>query len=103
MTFQLRAPSGQMGGYAVDARVWIDEAPVGIVSSLRQPGSVEVNRFAAGAHRYRAEPDGVRHGSHAAAHPQRDGDRRGAGHDPGRRRGLGAVGRRASSPELIRQ
>jgi hypothetical protein len=53
VTFQLRAPSGRMGGYAVDARVWIDEAPVGIVSSLRQPGSVEVNRFAAGAHRYR--------------------------------------------------
>jgi hypothetical protein len=53
VTFQLRAPSGRMGGYAVDARVWIDEAPVGIVSSLRQPGSIDVDRFAAGAHRYR--------------------------------------------------
>jgi hypothetical protein len=53
VTFQLRAPSTRVGGYAVEARVWIDEAPVGIVSSLRQPGWVEVRRFAAGAHRYR--------------------------------------------------
>ncbi len=53
VTFQLRAPPTRVGGYAVEARVWIDEAPVGIVSSLRQPGSLEVRRFAAGAHRYR--------------------------------------------------
>jgi hypothetical protein len=53
VTFQLRAPSARVGGYAVEARVWIDEAPVGIVSSLRQPGRLEVRRFAAGAHRYR--------------------------------------------------
>jgi hypothetical protein len=53
VTFQIRAPSARVGGYAVEARVWIDEAPVGIVSSLRQPGSLEVRRFSAGAHRYR--------------------------------------------------
>jgi hypothetical protein len=53
VTFQVRAPSARLGGYAVEARVWIDEAPLGIVSSLRQPGSLEVRRFAAGAHRYR--------------------------------------------------
>jgi hypothetical protein len=53
VTFQIRAPSARVGGYAVEARVWIDDAPVGIVSSLRQPGSLEVRRFSAGAHRYR--------------------------------------------------
>ena len=53
VTFELRAPSARVGGYAVEARVWIDEAPVGIVSSLRQPGWLEVRRFTAGAHRYR--------------------------------------------------
>jgi hypothetical protein len=53
VTFQLRAPAARVGGYAVEARVWIDDAAVGTVSSLRQPGSVEVRRFAAGAHRYR--------------------------------------------------
>lgn len=53
VTFQLRAPSARQGGYAVEARVWIDDAAVGTVSSLRQPGSMEVRRFTAGAHRYR--------------------------------------------------
>lgn len=53
VTFQLRAPSARRGGYAVEARVWIDDAAVGTVSSLRQPGSMEVRRFTAGAHRYR--------------------------------------------------
>ena len=53
VTFQLRAPAAVMSGYAWDARIWIDEAPVGNVSSLRQPKSVEVRRFPAGAHRYR--------------------------------------------------
>jgi hypothetical protein len=53
VTFQLRAPAARVGGYAVEARVWIDDAAVGTVSSLRQPGSVEVRRFAAGVHRYR--------------------------------------------------
>lgn len=53
VTFQLRAPAGRVGGYAVEARIWIDDAVVGTVSGLRQPGSVEVRRFAAGAHRYR--------------------------------------------------
>jgi hypothetical protein len=53
VTFQLHAPSARVGGYAVEARVWIDEAPVGIVSSLRQPSRLEVSRFAAGSHRYR--------------------------------------------------
>ncbi len=33
--------------------MWIDEASVGTVSSLRQPGRLEVRRFAAGSHRYR--------------------------------------------------
>lgn len=53
VTFRLRAPAPVAGGYAVDARVWIDDAQVGTVSSLRQPESVEVRRFPAGAHRYR--------------------------------------------------
>ena len=53
VTFQLRAPSAQVDGYAVEAKVWIDEASVGTVSSLRQPGRLEVRRFAAGSHRYR--------------------------------------------------
>jgi IrrE N-terminal-like domain len=53
VTFLLRAPTARVAGYAVEAEVWIDDAPVGTVSSLRQPGSVEVRRFAAGAHRYR--------------------------------------------------
>jgi len=53
VTFQLQAPSARSGGYAVEARVWIDEAPVGIVSSLRQPGRLEIRRFTAGSHRYR--------------------------------------------------
>lgn len=53
VTFQVRAPAARMGGYAVEARIWIDDALVGTVSSLRQPGTLEVRRFAAGAHRYR--------------------------------------------------
>lgn len=53
VTFQLRAPASREGGYGVEARVWVDDAAVGTVSNLRQPGSLEVHRFAAGAHRYR--------------------------------------------------
>jgi hypothetical protein len=53
VTFRVRAPASRAGGYAVEARVWIDDTHLGTVSSLRQPGSVEVRRFAAGAHRYR--------------------------------------------------
>lgn len=52
-TFTVRSPSGAIGAYAVEARIWIDDAPVGVISSVRQPGLVEVRRFAAGAHRYR--------------------------------------------------
>ncbi len=52
-TFTLRTPSGATGAYGVEARIWIDDAPVGVISSLRQPGRVEVGRFAPGAHRYR--------------------------------------------------
>jgi hypothetical protein len=51
-TFSLRTPSSA-GAYGVEARIWIDDAPVGVISSLRQPGRVEVRRFTAGAHRYR--------------------------------------------------
>jgi hypothetical protein len=53
VTFLLRAPASRPGGNAVEARVWMDETSLGTVSSIRQPGSVEVRRFAAGAHRYR--------------------------------------------------
>jgi hypothetical protein len=53
VTFQLRAPSVRVDGYALEARVWIDDASVGTVSSLRQPGRLDINRFAAGSHRYR--------------------------------------------------
>jgi hypothetical protein len=53
VTFTLQAPAPSAGQYALDARIWIDDAPVGSVSSLRQPASVEVRRFTAGVHRYR--------------------------------------------------
>jgi hypothetical protein len=53
MSFTLRSPSASAGEYAVEARVWIDDTPVGTVSSIRQPGSLEVHGFPAGAHRYR--------------------------------------------------
>jgi hypothetical protein len=53
VTFTLRSPAPSAGEYAVEARIWIDEVPVGVVSSLRLPASVEVQRFAPGTHRYR--------------------------------------------------
>jgi hypothetical protein len=52
-TFTVRTPEVAGGAYGVEARIWIDDAPVGVISSLRQPGRVEIRRFAAGAHRYR--------------------------------------------------
>ena len=47
------SPAASAGEYAVEARVWIDDDAVGTVSSIRQPGSVEVRGLPAGAHRYR--------------------------------------------------
>ena len=53
VSFTLRSPAASSGEYAVEARVWIDDTAVGTVSSIRQPGSIEVTGFAAGTHRYR--------------------------------------------------
>jgi hypothetical protein len=53
VTFRVRSPSAAEGEYALEARIWIDDVPVGTVSSLRLPGEVAVQRFAPGAHRYR--------------------------------------------------
>jgi hypothetical protein len=53
VSFTLRSPSASAGEYAVEARVWIDDTAVGTVSSIRQPGSIVVRGFPAGAHRYR--------------------------------------------------
>jgi hypothetical protein len=53
VTFRLRSPSPADGDYAIEARIWIDDVPVGIISSLRLPSEVAVQRFAPGAHRYR--------------------------------------------------
>jgi len=49
----LRAPARRTRGYGYDARIWIDETPVAIISSLRQPGSVALSHVTPGAHRYR--------------------------------------------------
>jgi hypothetical protein len=78
VTSEVRAPSARVGGYADEARVWIDEAPVS------------------------GEPDGVRHGLDASAHAERDGERRGAGEPAGRRRGRSALAQ-GLSPALVRQ
>jgi hypothetical protein len=51
-TFTVRTPASATGAYGLEARIWIDDTPVGVISSLRQPGGIEVRR-AAGAHRYR--------------------------------------------------
>jgi hypothetical protein len=51
--FRLTSPAASSGEYAVEARVWIDDTAVGTVSSIRQPGSIEVTGFPAGTHRYR--------------------------------------------------
>ncbi|MGH7581305.1 MAG: hypothetical protein ACREM9_14080 [Gemmatimonadales bacterium] len=53
VSFTLRSPAASAGEYAVEARVWIDDTEVGTVSSIRQPGSLVVRGFPAGAHRYR--------------------------------------------------
>jgi hypothetical protein len=53
VSFTLRSPAASAGEYAIEARVWIDDTPVGTVSSIRQPGSLVVRGFPAGAHRYR--------------------------------------------------
>lgn len=53
VTFTVRSPAASTGEHALEARIWIDDTPVGTVSSLRQPGSVSVQRFSGGAHRYR--------------------------------------------------
>jgi hypothetical protein len=51
--FTIISPAASSGEYAVEARVWIDDTAVGTVSSIRQPGSIEVTGFPAGTHRYR--------------------------------------------------
>jgi hypothetical protein len=53
VSFTLRSPAASAGEYAIEARVWIDDNPVGTISSIRQPGSLVVRGFPAGAHRYR--------------------------------------------------
>ena len=53
VSFTLRSPAASAGGYAVEARIWIDDAAVGTVSSIRQPGSIVVRGLPAGTHRYR--------------------------------------------------
>jgi hypothetical protein len=53
VSFTLRSPAASAGEYAVEARVWIDDVAVGTVSSIRQPGSLIVRGFPAGAHHYR--------------------------------------------------
>jgi len=53
VSFILRSPAASSSEYAVEARVWIDDTAVGTVSSIRQPGSIEVTGFPAGTHRYR--------------------------------------------------
>ena len=53
VSFTLRSPAASSGEYAVEARIWIDDAAVGTVSSIRQPGSIVVRGVPAGTHRYR--------------------------------------------------
>ena len=53
VSFTLRSPAASAGEYAVEARIWIDDAAVGTVSSIRQPGSIVVQGLPAGTHRYR--------------------------------------------------
>jgi hypothetical protein len=53
VSFTLRSPAASTGEYAVEARIWIDDAAVGTVSSIRQPGSIVVRGLPAGTHRYR--------------------------------------------------
>jgi hypothetical protein len=53
VSFTLRSPPASAGEYAVEARIWIDDAAVGTVSSIRQPGSIVVRGLPAGTHRYR--------------------------------------------------
>jgi hypothetical protein len=53
VSFTLRSPAASAGGYAVEARIWIDDDAVGTVSSIRQPGSIVVRGLPAGTHRYR--------------------------------------------------
>ncbi len=53
VSFTLRSPAASAGEYAVEARIWIDDAVVGTVSSIRQPGSIVVRGVPAGQHRYR--------------------------------------------------
>jgi hypothetical protein len=53
VSFTVRSPAASAGEHAVEARVWIDDIPVGIVSSIRQPGSILVSGIPGGAHRYR--------------------------------------------------
>lgn len=53
VTFRVRSPAPGTGEYALEARVWIDDVPVGTISSVRLPGQVEIQRFPPGAHRYR--------------------------------------------------
>ena len=53
VSFTLRSPAASAGEYALEARIWIDDAAVGTVSSIRQPGSIVVRGLPAGTHRYR--------------------------------------------------
>ncbi len=53
VSFTVQSPAASTGEFAMEARVWIDDDAVGMVSSIRQPGSVEVRGLPAGAHRYR--------------------------------------------------
>jgi hypothetical protein len=53
VSFTLQSPAASAGEYAVEARIWIDDTAVGTVSSIRQPGSIVIRGFPAGAHRYR--------------------------------------------------
>jgi hypothetical protein len=53
VSFTLESPAASAGGYAVEARIWIDDDAVGTVSSIRQPRSIVVSGVPAGTHRYR--------------------------------------------------